>query len=182
MTEGRCSAGYPSPVSLARALLNGSQQFVVRIRELPHTVFFQVVGDLLQRDAQRSQFLHLLLGLDNVYVYRACRIAMGAESVERVWRHGVDRVGTDQGFHVEQFRVARILGAGAGPQRALHLCAGVGQRLPARTGEGALELSVGELGVGDCDLALQGGSPAGERDRSGRRCGPAPDPRWCPRG
>ena len=70
-------------------------------------------------------------------------------------RHGVDGVGPDQLLDIEHVAIGLVLGAGRGPQQPLRLCALRGQRLPARAGEQPLVALIGELGVGDGDLALE---------------------------
>ncbi len=74
-------------------------------------------------------------------------------------RQGVDRVRADELLHVEHVRVVGVLGAGAGPQRALHARALGGQRFPARPAKDLMEASVGDLGVSDGDLSLELGLP-----------------------
>ena len=85
---------------------------------------------------------------------------------DRLERHRVDRVGTDQLLHVEHVAVLGILGAGAGPQAALHprTCgAQVGELVAA---EDALIRVVGQLGVRDRGLAAQRPAPPACRARS----------------
>ena len=61
-------------------------------------------------------------------------------------------------LHVEQLGIVRVLGAGAGPQQALGAGAGLTQGSEAGTAENFLVALIGELGVGDGDLALQLGA------------------------
>ena len=69
--------------------------------------------------------------------------------------HGVDRVGADELVDVERVGVGGVLGRRRRPQRALHLGALRGQRLPAGAGERLEEELVGQLGLGDGGLAPQ---------------------------
>ncbi|GJE46385.1 hypothetical protein AEGHOMDF_5589 [Methylobacterium soli] len=81
---------------------------------------------------------------------------MVAERVHGGGRHGVDGVGADQLLDVEDVRVGLVLGARRGPEQALRLGALLGQGRPARIREEALVALIGELGVRDRDLALEG--------------------------
>ena len=75
-------------------------------------------------------------------------------------RQGVHRVGPDQGVDVLQVRVGRVLGAGAGPQDALHPGPLRPQGREAGAAEEALEPLVGQPGVVHRGQPLQG-RPAG---------------------
>ena len=59
------------------------------------------------------------------------------EGLDRGRRHRVHRVGADQRFRIHHVPVVGILGAGAGPQGALHMCAGCAQRSKALAGRTA---------------------------------------------
>ena len=85
-------------------------------------------------------------------------LAVVGDRQQRLQRHRVDRVRSDQFLDVEGVRVARVLGAGRGPQRPLNGGAGAEQRFPPRPGEDLLEAPVGESRVGDRRLALQIGA------------------------
>ena len=61
----------------------------------------------------------------------------------------------DQLVDVERVGVGRVLGRRRRPQRPLETRATCGERFPAVAGEGLPEQPVGELGVGDGDLAPQ---------------------------
>ena len=82
-------------------------------------------------------------------------MAVVAVGVHGGGRHGVDGVAADQLLHIERVGVGLVLHAGAGPQQALRHRAGGGQRLPALAA-GQLDIVlVGQLGIGDGDLAAQ---------------------------
>ena len=68
-------------------------------------------------------------------------------------RHGVDRVGGDQLFDIEHVAVVLVLGPGACPKQPLHPCALGTKLLPTRSSKEPLVALVGELRVGDRDLA-----------------------------
>ena len=74
-------------------------------------------------------------------------------------RHGVDRVGADQLLDIKHVAVVLVLGAGRGPQQPLRFCTLGRELVPARAGKQPLVFLIGELGVGDRDLALQRGQP-----------------------
>ena len=78
---------------------------------------------------------------------------MIAERVQGCRRNSVDSVRTDQFFEVHHVAVRRILGAGARPQDTLRLRALGRERLPARRREYFLIRLVGQLAVGDGNLA-----------------------------
>ena len=82
--------------------------------------------------------------------------AVVERGVEGLFRHGVDDARGDQFGHVQGVRVGRVLDAGGGPQRALGERAGLGQDCPALGGEQLFVDLVGEAGVGDACLALEG--------------------------
>ena len=81
---------------------------------------------------------------------------MIAECLQRCGRHGIDGVGTDQLLDIEHVAIVFVLGAGRGPQQPLRLGTFGGQLLPTRPRKQTLVLLVGELGVGNRDLAFQG--------------------------
>ena len=64
---------------------------------------------------------------------------------------------TDEAVDIQGIRISRILGAGAGPQRSLHTRTFGGQGPPAIAVEDLLEPGIGDLGVGNANLALQPG-------------------------
>ena len=80
---------------------------------------------------------------------------MVAERIHGRDRHGVDGVGPDQLVDIEHVAIGFVLGAGRSPQQPLRFCAFRGQRLPARAVEQPLVALIGELGIGDGDLALE---------------------------
>ena len=100
-----------------------------------------------------------LRGVLDIFLKAVARLAMIAERIQRRRRHGVDGVGADQLLDIEHVAVVLVLGAGGGPQQPLRLCALGRELVPARAGKQALVILIGELGVGDRDLALQRGQP-----------------------
>ena len=85
---------------------------------------------------------------------------MVLERLDRVARHRVDGVGPDQLLDVEHVAVLGVLGRGRRPQAALRRRALGGQRVPVVAREDLLVGLVGELGVGDRELALELGVAA----------------------
>ncbi len=79
--------------------------------------------------------------------------AVIAERVHRRGRHRVDGVGADQLVDVQHVGVGLVLGPGGRPEQALRIGAGRLERLPARRGGHLEVVLVGELRVGDRDLA-----------------------------
>ena len=85
----------------------------------------------------------------------AADLAVVVDGLDELARHRVDRVGPDELLDVDRVLVIRVLDAGRRPQAAL-LGRALGlQRLPLRRGEDLLVVAVGELGVGDRELALE---------------------------
>ena len=82
-------------------------------------------------------------------------LAVVAKRVERGRRNGVDGIGPDQLLDIEHVAQGLALGAGACPQQPLRLCPLCRQRFPALAGEQAPIALVGQLGIGDRDLALE---------------------------
>ncbi len=102
----------------------------------------------------------LLLAGDPV----ALDLAVVGEGLQRLLRHGVDRVGDDQVGDVEGVGVVGVLDPGRGPQRPLRLGAGLLELLPAVARDDLEERRVGDPRVGDRGLAAQAeGVVAAER-------------------
>ena len=93
---------------------------------------------------------------------RASAVAVVAERLERLRRQRVHGVRTDQLLDVDDVRVVGVLGARAGPQQALGLRALALQRRELRAAEEVQEVPVGDLGVGDGDLAQQRARASGD--------------------
>ena len=81
---------------------------------------------------------------------------MIAETLQGGLRHGVDRIRADELLDVKDVAVRRVLGACAGPQKALRPGALGGQLAPAVRSAELLVVGVGQLGVGNGHLAQQG--------------------------
>ena len=150
-----CCGSMP-PTEHGRALVgHRAIKLVGGIREQPDAVLDQFGGDGIERDAGFIELRQHVPGVLDILLEAVARRAVVAERVERRRRHGVDGVGTDQLLDVEHVAVVLVLGAGRRPQQPLRLCA-LGRKLvPARAGKQALVVLVGQLGVGDGDLALQ---------------------------
>ena len=82
-------------------------------------------------------------------------------------RQRVDRVGSDQLLDVQHVAVARVLGAGACPQRPLHLRTTRFERLPRGAAEDVQEPPMGQLGIGTWVSAQR---LAVSRRRAGQIC------------
>ena len=87
---------------------------------------------------------------------RISRVAFFAERIERRARQSVDRMQADQLIHVERFRKGRVLCSSTGPEHALWVGACLSEALPAILSEGLKEARVGEFGVRDRHLRVQG--------------------------
>src|SRR5205085_12043366 len=135
---------------------NGVDQLVERIGELLDAVLLQPQRDLVHGDASLLDRRERGARLVDVLIDGALHHGVVEEGLDCPRRHRVHGVGADELLGVEDIAILGVLGAGAGPQAAL--CAGalLRQRVPARTGEDLLVGVVGQLGVGDGGLALQG--------------------------
>jgi len=129
------------------------------IREQFDAILDQFGGDRIERDAGFLEFCQHALRILDIFFETVARDAMIAEGVERRRRHGVDRVRADQFFDVKHVAVILVFRAGRGPQQPLRLGALFLEAFPARARKQMLVFLIGELGVGDRDLALQRGEP-----------------------
>ena len=140
---------------LAAFLRHGGEQLVGRIGEQPHALLDQLVGHRIERNAGAAEIAEHALRIGDIVLQRVGELAVVAERIHGRDRHGVDGVGPDQLLDIEHVAIGLVLGAGGGPQQPLRLGAFRGQRLPARAVEQPLVALIGELGVGDGDLALE---------------------------
>ena len=145
--------------SLRRALERGRDgvlQLVPGGDELLDALVLEHLGDVGEVDAGRGEAVEDLV-----------RVGVGAGDgvagdhavvegrLERLLGHRVHGAGCDELGDVERVGQRRVLDAGRGPQRTLHVGAGIRQRLRALGGELLLEQLVGEARVRDAGLALQ---------------------------
>ncbi len=100
---------------------------------------------------------HHVLGRCDILFQARTGCAMVAECRQGLRRHGVDRVPSDQFLDIDDIAIGRVLGAGAGPEQALHMSARITQSAPARSGENSLVILVGKLCVCDGDFPAQTG-------------------------
>ena len=134
-------------------------ELVGGIREQLDAVLDQFGRDRIERDAGPFELGEDVSRVLDIFLEAVARLAVIAEGVERRRRHGVDRVGADQLLDIEHVAIVLVLGAGRGPQQPLRFCAPGRKLVPARPGKQLLVFLIGELRVGDGDLALQRGQP-----------------------
>ena len=161
------------PGRAPRAGLDRRDQLVEALREAatPSSISSSVTRSMLiprldladRLDARRLE----------VAVERALQLAVVEEGVDRLERHRVDGLRTDELLDVQHVAVVGVLGGGARPQAALHPRAGGAQVGELVAAEDLAEGLVGELGVGDGGLPAQGQGRIGP-DRVERACRP-----WC---
>ena len=133
---------------------NGAEQLVESVGELLHAVADQLFRDFLQRDAVPFQFGKDRAGAVDVLLDGVGHgLTVIAECVHGCRRYCIDGVATDQRLDIQCVLVARIFGAGGGPEQPLRLGAGRRQFLPAFAGKQFLVAGVGLLRVSDRDLA-----------------------------
>ena len=124
-----------------------------RIGEALDAALDEAGGDAGQVEPEPLGLAQDFLGAIEIGGDRLGGLAMVAERVHRLGRHGVDRVAADQRLDIEHVRIARVLGAGRRPQQPLRHRALGGERLPARRGRDFEIMLIGHLGIGDRDLA-----------------------------
>ena len=115
----------------------------------------QLMGDLVEADPRLGQLLELTPCKVDVFVQGAPHLSVLAERGQRLWRNRVDCVRADELFHVVRVGIARVLGRGARPQRALRASPGLLQSIPARPAEEVSETLIRHLRVGDRGLAVE---------------------------
>ena len=134
---------------------DGGEQLVGGIGEQPHALLDQLVGDGIERNSGAAKVAEHTLRVGDIGVERIGELAVVAERIHGRDRYGVDGVAPDQLLDIEHVAIGLVLGAGRSPQQPLRLCAFRGQRLPARAVEQPLVALIGELGIGDGDLAFE---------------------------
>ncbi len=151
-------AGLPPSHRLRRrltAILDGAEQLGESLREQPHAVGEQPVGDVTQGDVQLLEGSERAPCTLEILLQREATSPVLPEGVVGRGRYRIDSVATDQLLHVEHIAVFRVLRAGARPEQPLRLSARIGERFPAGTAEQFLIALIGELGVGDGGPAEQ---------------------------
>ena len=153
----RAARASPSALGRRRSVGDRGEQLLEGLVEQLDAVRGQLVGDLLERDAELVERGERVLRRRRRPRSRLARgRAVVAEGLERRRRHGVDGVGPDQLLDVAERRGTRgffVLVLAHSSRCTLAPC--VGERLPALAGDDLLEALVGELRVGDRDLALE---------------------------
>ena len=136
--------------------LEALDQVGERFRELLDALALEGLYDLVIRDAGGLEGVEDPARLLRVLEQRvAADLAVVLEGLDRLARHRVDRVGPDQLLDVDHVAVVGVLRRRRRPQAAL-LGRALGlQRLPLRSHEDLLVGLVGELRVGDRELALE---------------------------
>src|SRR5947209_8976084 len=142
--SGTCCLSFFDGLSL---VLDGLEQFMERVSKLLHALVLQLLGHLIIRDADLFQLCKFGLSSCNVVFNAKAYLAVIAEVLDSLQRHGVYGLRTDQFLCIENVAVGRVLGAGAGPEWTLHPCARVLERLEARGAENALEVLIDQTRI-----------------------------------
>ena len=125
------------------------ERFVERL----HAILGELGRDRVETETLLVELAqHLARGIE-VLLQRHGNAAVLLERFVGRRRNCVDGVRPDERLDVEHVAVRRILRAGRCPQRTLHIRAVMLQLLPTLAAEGLFEELVGELGVGNRDLA-----------------------------
>ncbi len=123
-----------------------------------HAFRFELIGDLIHVNAQRFQVGQGFLHADQILMNGNGCLTVVAEGIQRLRRHGVDRIGGDQRFNVDHVAIVRIFGAGRCPQGALCPAAFRLQSLEPFGAENDFIAGISQAGAGDGSLAAQAGS------------------------
>ena len=104
-----------------RVLFDRLEELVEGVGEELDAIGSELVGHLFHRDAGSGEVGHGFARAVQIFGQALTRLAVIAEGVKRGRRDGVDGVGADQFFDVDDVAVILIFGAGAGPENTLRL-------------------------------------------------------------
>ena len=141
-------------------LLHRLQQLPEGVGEELHAFDEQLVGDVLHGDPDLGERGHGVSGGLHIFHEACARPPVVAKRVEGRRRDRVDGIGPDQLLDVDDVAVVGVLGSRACPEQPLRLGALGGQGLPALPAEELLVALIGQLGVGNRDLADQAAQQA----------------------
>src|SRR5215472_4672577 len=135
--------------------LDRRKQLGKRIIKKLYAVFQKFFRDLKHGNAGSCEIRHDLVRRSQVLIDGAFDPAVVAESVYCCRRHGVHRVRADEFVHIKHIGIARVLGAGAGPQQALRLSAAASEIFPTGAREQLFVFLISLFGIGDGYLSQQ---------------------------
>ena len=158
-------------------LLHRLQQLPEGVGEELHAFHEQLVGDFLHGDPDFGERGHRVSGGLHILHEACARLPVVAKRLEGRGRDRVDGIGPDQLLDVDHVAVVGVLGPRAGPEQPLRLGALAGQGLPAPPAEELLVALIGELGVGNRDLAESSRAVGLSRSHSVPACSRAADER-----
>ena len=140
-----------------RALVgHRAQELVEGLGELRHAVDDQVLGDAVQVEPKALGLVEDTPRSRDILGQGRADDAMVAEGIHGLGRHGVDGVAADESLDIEHIGIGRILGPGGGPEQPLRRGSSGGERFPAGAFDHLQVTLIGDLGVGDGDLATHG--------------------------
>ena len=129
-------------------LFQGCHKTVIGFVEFFDSFVLKLLGDLVDINAQVGQSGHYFIGQAQIFLDPFGRLPVIAISLDGFLRQCVDGFRSDQGFHIFDVRIFRILGTGTGPQHPLSAGAGFGQRRKTTTVKYFLIDLVGFTGAG----------------------------------
>ncbi len=141
--------------SRSRLLFDVGEELLEGLGELLDALLLEHRDDVVVVDAGGLQVLEDLAGALDVLLDRVADLGVVLNRLDRLARHRVDRVGPGELLDVEDVAVVGVLGRGRRPQAALRARALRRQRLPVGAREDVLVGLVGQLRVGDRQLALE---------------------------
>src|SRR6185295_16824703 len=131
------------------------EQVRERVGEFLHALALEGLDHVVVVDAGLRELVEDAVRLVDVALEGRRDLAVVLESLDRLLRHRVHRLGPDQLLDVDHVAVVGVLGRRRGPEAALLPRALRLESLPARAGVELLVALVGELCVRDRELALQ---------------------------
>src|SRR3954462_2998994 len=131
------------------------EQLRERVGELLHALAVESLDHVVVVDARLRDLVEDAVRLVDVPLQGRRDLAVVLEGLDRLLRHGVHRLRADQLLDVDDVAVVGVLRRRGRPEAALFPRALRLESLPARAGVELLVALVGELRVGDRELALQ---------------------------
>lgn len=137
------------------ALFHRREKLVESICKKFHAVDGKLIADRFHGNPGTLQGIHGGSRRFDVLFEAGTRMSMIAKCIVGGWRNGVHSFWSNQFLHVEHVAIRQILRPGAGPENALGVRAAGREHAPASGGKKLFVLLIGELGIGNCYLALQ---------------------------
>src|SRR6266550_1833609 len=123
-------------VKQRRAFLGHCAKHLIgRVAEKLNAVPSELVRDRVKRNSRATEIAQYALRVLDILFETVAHPAVLTEGIQRRGRHGIDCVGPDQLFDIEDVAVGIVLRTGAGPEQALLFRAVCRKFLPALAGK-----------------------------------------------